>query len=164
MPGEKDLLNATVPFGTPHTFTIESQPGEKGILLWFDGLPQGAGARGGGKLAFEELAIGARTYSHTASPPYAQGFFEGDIAEVLIYSRTLNDAERASVEKYLAAKYAPQESAGRKPVALETVANVPPVQLFVPGFTVRELPIATTSSIAPTGNSWRWAMTAASGC
>ena len=92
-------------------------------------------------MAFEELIIGARFYSLNANPLYAQGWFDGDIGEVLVYSRGLNDAERAQVEKYLSANNAAQNLAGRKPVPLETVPNAPPVQMLVPGFAVQELPV-----------------------
>lgn len=140
--GAKDLLDLAVPFGTPHTFSVVTRAGSKGVQVWLDGLPQGARDRRAGKLSLEELAVGARVYSHSASPPHAQGFFEGDIAEVLVYNRALSDAERGQVENYLATKYVPQDFAGRKPVPLEAVSNVPPVQVFMPGFIVRELPVA----------------------
>ncbi|HEU0038823.1 MAG TPA: hypothetical protein VFR76_06085, partial [Verrucomicrobiae bacterium] len=139
--GAQDLLNIELPFATAHTYTITSRSGERGIQLWLDGFPQGSRSRSSGSMAFEELTIGARLYSLNANPPYAQGWFEGDMAEVLVYSRVLTDAERVQVEKYLAAKNTPQNFAGRKPVPLETASNLPPVQMFVPGFTALELPV-----------------------
>ena len=65
-------------------------------------------------MAFEELIIGARFYSLNAHPPCVQGWFDGDISEVLVYSRGLSDAERALVEKYLSANNPAQNLAGRK--------------------------------------------------
>jgi hypothetical protein len=135
------LLNLDVPFGIAHTYTITLRQGEKGVQLWFDGLPQDSRARAVGTMAFEEFTVGARCYSLNASPPYAQGWFDGDIAEVLIYSRVLIDAERVQVETYLTAKNTPQNFVGKKPVPLAMVSNTPPVQMFVPGFTVQELPV-----------------------
>ncbi|HEV8541914.1 MAG TPA: ThuA domain-containing protein, partial [Verrucomicrobiae bacterium] len=75
-----------------------------------------------------------------------QGYFHGEIAEFLIYSRALGGGERAAVEQYLKKKYAAllerpsQLGSSNKP--LVTVTNPPPVQFFVPGFATRELPVS----------------------
>src|SRR5258707_8957079 len=95
----------------------------------------------------DELTVGARCFSNTPEQPHTQGFLDGDIAEVLIFNRALSDTERSAVERYLLAKHAALRSSngelvpsGLRPLA--TVANPPAVQMFVPGFTVRELPIS----------------------
>src|SRR5581483_2323247 len=70
-----------------------------------------------------------------------------DIAEVLVYGRSLSADETKQVRDYLAAKYAalkdalPPDAVGRAGL-LVPVANPPPVQVCVPGFTVRELPVS----------------------
>src|SRR5205085_7492860 len=74
----------------------------------------------------------------------------GDIAEVLVYSRVLTDAERSAVDRYLAAKHGdrrrvemPPRYAAGKP--LVRVPQPPPVQVLVPGFSVRQLPVDLTN-------------------
>ena len=138
--GMKDMLGATVPFGTTHTFTITSAPGEKGVQVWMDGIIQGNRARGAEASTMDEITIGARFYSNTPEPAHVQNFLDGDIAEIIIYSRILSDAERVDLEKYLSSK-TPTRVEGRKLSPLVAVTNVPPVQVLVSGFTVRQLPI-----------------------
>ena len=91
----------------------------------------------------DQLVVGARYYG---VPLAIRGFFAGEIAEVLIFDRVLSEAERAEVDRYLEAKYKDVEPipprslvAGAKP--LNYVVDPPPVQMFVPGFTVHELPV-----------------------
>src|SRR5439155_18753637 len=76
-----------------------------------------------------------------------QGFLHGDIAEFLLYGRALEEPERATVQKYLATKYAallalPPSAGSDGSHQLVTVTNPAPVQMLVPGFTVRELPVS----------------------
>src|SRR5262249_5910021 len=75
-----------------------------------------------------------------------RGFLDGDLAEVLVFDHVLTDEDRAAVEKYLFTKYGaagplpiPALAAGGKP--LVRVNDPPPVQVLVPGFTVRRLPV-----------------------
>ena len=54
--------------------------------------------------------------------------------------------EQQAVEKYLLEKHAPLQQLALDPVAgglrpLEFVTNAAPIQMLVPGFTVRELPL-----------------------
>ncbi|HKS38537.1 MAG TPA: ThuA domain-containing protein [Verrucomicrobiae bacterium] len=137
--GAQDLLSAVVPFGVTHTLTITSDAAN--VRVWLDSLPQGMRPRSGGALALDEFTLGARHYSNSAEPPFTQGFFNGDIAEVLLYRRVLSEAERAEVERYLGSKHTALELDGRRLVPLIAVSNPPPVQMFVPGFIVRELPV-----------------------
>lgn len=139
--GGKNLLETVFPFGKFHLLTITSQPGDKGVKLFVDGIQQGARGRDCAALGFDQLTLGARFFSNTPEAPYAQGFLEGDIAEVLIYDRILSDEERASVERYLQGKILVQQIAGRKLAPLSLVSNLPPVQMLLPGFSVRELPL-----------------------
>jgi putative heme-binding domain-containing protein len=96
----------------------------------------------------DELLVGARHYT-LGGPPEARGFLDGDIAEVLVYDHVLSAEDRTAVERYLAAKYGtiaplPLPSADRgKP--LVRVQEPPPVQVLVPGFAVRSLPIELTN-------------------
>jgi putative heme-binding domain-containing protein len=147
--GAVNLLTEASPFATLRTLTVTSQPGAAGVKLFLDGKPQGHRDRApNSSLHMDQLVLGARCYSNEPRPPYIQGFFEGDIAEVLIYDRALSDADRRTVEQYLSAKYAnitppppPRHigEPGTRP--LVTVTDPPPLQFFLPGFAVRQLPL-----------------------
>ena len=71
---------------------------------------------------------------------------DGDIAEVLVFQKLLSEDQSADVQKYLSSKYnginevvpAPSESHRRQ---LEVVENPPALQMFLPGFSVHELPV-----------------------
>src|SRR5260370_30910260 len=75
-----------------------------------------------------------------------QGFFGGGIAEVLVFRRALKPEEKGAVECHLNKKYA---GLARELVTgstklghfLRPVADPPPVQMLLPGFTVREIPV-----------------------
>ena len=140
------LRSPAVPFGGWHLFGLDSRPGEPGARFFLDGTRQGTRVRAESVIHSDEFVLGARYYSNEGDPPYVQGFFHGDIAEFLLYRRALTDAERASVEIYLNTKYGLllHRSPGitGDSTALVPVTNPPPVQMFVPGFTVRELPVS----------------------
>jgi putative heme-binding domain-containing protein len=146
MNGQRNLRTTPGAFGRWQVLTVTSQPGTNGARLFVDGGGQGRRERNPGALRMDEFTLGARLYSNTPEPPSAQGFLDGDIAEVLVFSRVLPQAERQAVEKYLTEKHAPLHTlaAGPQPGGarpLELVANPPAVQMLVPGFTVRELPL-----------------------
>jgi putative heme-binding domain-containing protein len=137
---------ASFPFRTWHVFALTCQPGPAGVRLFVDGQPHGTRERKDSLVRLDAFVLGARHYSNTSEPPFTQGFLEGNVAEFLLYSRALPEAERTRVEKYLSAKYGqllalPPGAAGEGAKLLVTVTNPPPVQMLVPGFTVRELPI-----------------------
>ncbi len=139
--GERNLLKTQFDFGTFHVLALISAPGPGGVRLFADGTPQGQRDRAPSALRLDELAVGARLYSNNADPLAAQSPFEGDIAEVLVYGRALSDDERAKIERYLVAKYSGLKTTpGAGEVPLVAVKDPPLVQMFVPGFSVRELP------------------------
>jgi putative heme-binding domain-containing protein len=135
-----------LPFGGWHMFELQSTAGERGVRVFVDAKPHGIRERKASDIFMDEFVLGARTYSNIGEPPYIQGFFHGQISEALVYNRALTDDERIRVEQYLSNKYArllgrpPKLEGESKP--LVTVTNLPPVQVFVPGFTVRELPVS----------------------
>jgi hypothetical protein len=146
--GAVDLCNDAFPFGEFHLLEAVVGAGPGGVQLLVDGKPQATRGRVPDKLRLDELYLGARYYGN-GEPPRVQGFFEGALAEVLIYDRLLSEVERRAVGEYLAAKHA-----GLPPLSVERVAcgkplvpveRPPAVQMFVPGFTVRELPIDLTN-------------------
>ncbi|MDB6040413.1 MAG: hypothetical protein JWM99_4254 [Verrucomicrobiales bacterium] len=144
--GASQLVTTASNFGPFHSLEIFSEPKSVGTRLWIDGSRQGERSRTSSSLAMDELTIGARCYSNGTEAPYTQGYLDGAIAEVLLYSRILSDSERVSVEKYLEAKRSKlpalsQAASSKRENPLVTVSNTPPVQMLVPGFTVRELPL-----------------------
>lgn len=158
-PGERDLLNSTDAGVGPwmpaqagldrwHVFTVAVGTGSSGVALAVDGARRGTRERPGSEpLALEEWVLGARHYSNTPDRPHAQGFFAGDLTEVLLYDRLLPEAERRAVEAYLGDKYgALLRGLGAAPVKegavpLVMASNPPPVQVHFPGFSSRELPV-----------------------
>jgi hypothetical protein len=111
------------------------------VRSWLNGAAQGERERVPGAIAADVVAIGARFYSNTGEPPHVQGFFDGDIANVLIYRRVLDEQERAKVEHFLNGKSFVTQTPGRKFVALEMVTNDSPVRMFLPGFEAKQLPV-----------------------
>jgi putative heme-binding domain-containing protein len=144
--GARDLLDGTLPFGIHHTFEVHARAGSNGVALLLDGQDQGRRDRQTGRLRLDEITVGARFYSNEAAPPFVQGFFDGTIAEVVLYGRALTEAEARSVREYLRNKYSEfdadlaraEQASGR---SLRTATDPPPVQVLVPGFEVRELPL-----------------------
>ena len=144
--GERDLMDATTDFGRPHLITVVCGAGPAGVKVFLDGKQVGQRDRQPVALRMDRLTVGARFYNN-GGPADVRGFFEGDLAELLVFDRALSAAEREQVEKYLAQKYAellkarvirPKLGVGHRLVSVPA----PPVQMFVPGFSVRELPIA----------------------
>ena len=133
--GEKDLLNeaATFDFGTFHTLCLTGQAGGY-VRLHFDGAAHSSRPRTADSITPSELRVGMRYAGPGQPQPAEMGFFDGGIAEILIYRRVLSDNERAKVEAYLRQKHAPL-------FTLKGVPSRPTVQMLVPGFTVRELPV-----------------------
>src|SRR5262249_12531006 len=139
--GALNLLRGPLPFGEFHTLEVQSRAGAGGVALFVDGKPAGRRDRQRGTLQVDDLTVGARFYTNTADPPFLQGFLDGDVAEVLLYDRLLADSERKAVLDYLGRKHAGLTAAlaGGRP--LVPVADPPPVQMLVPGFTVKQLPV-----------------------
>ena len=52
-------------------------------------------------LDVDRITVGARYFGF---PPDIRGFLDGDILQVLVYDRVLDEAERREVEDYLAAR------------------------------------------------------------
>jgi hypothetical protein len=147
MSGAVNMLENTAPrFGGWHVISLETAPGARGARLFLDGTLQKARAREPSVIHLDDFVMGARHYSNAGPAPFLQGFFSGAMAEFLLYNRSLTAVERAAVEAYLNRKYGtlldrrPELSGEAKP--LVTVTNPPAVQMFVPGFTVRSIPLS----------------------
>ncbi len=148
--GFRDLLGGEIlgaaerPFGGFHVFTVRSRIAKGGNEFFLDSVKAGGRDRLESNIGLDQIAIGSRWYSNDpAQFPFAQGFFAGDLAAVAVYDRSLTDAEREAVEKSLLDQSARLHAlaAGTKGHALETLAEPPVIQVLVPGFTVRELPL-----------------------
>src|SRR5205085_5898743 len=134
--------------GRWHLLSLIAGRGPGGVKLFVDGKAQRERNRvEQSTLHVDEITFGARRYSHTTERPYAQSFFQGEIAEVIVFDRVLSDHERAYVENYLDAKYgALLRGIAGAPVRegaapLITAPDPPPIQFHFPGFTSRELPV-----------------------
>ena len=147
--GAVDIMGDDHPLGTFHVLSATTSPGKSGVKLYVDGNLSGQRDRAESILRADELRIGVRHYSNTADPTFDQGFFDGDIAEVLLFDRVLSDEERKHVEKYLASTHAellkliPESLREGKP--LVPIQNPPLVQMLLPGFAVQELPLDLTN-------------------
>ncbi len=148
--GEQNLLRARVPFGK--TFCAAVSIGGEKVTTYLDLAAQGARPRAkDGEMSAGHLLIGARSVSHDG-PPKPNGFFHGDIFEVLVYERALSADEIGSVNRYFTSKYAGivyiAEAAKTKvegAVALTAVKSPPVIQPLVPGFVARKLPVALSN-------------------
>jgi putative heme-binding domain-containing protein len=144
--GAVNLLRSDHPFGEVHVLEARGRVGPGGVEVAVDGTPAGRRDRAPGRLRLDDLTLGARFYSNTADPPSLRGFLDGDVAEVLLYDRALLDEERRAVTAYLRDKVAGlgqalAAAAAQEGTPLHSVADPPPVQMLVPGFTVKELPV-----------------------
>jgi putative heme-binding domain-containing protein len=146
--GARNLRTADGPFGRLYTLEVSSDG--KAVRAAVDGKSEGERPRSGEPVSLDEITVGARYYNNVPGPQHVDGFTRCDVAEVLVYGRSLSADETKQVRDYLAAKYAalkdalPPDAAGRGNL-LVPVANPPPVQVLVPGFTVRELPVNLTN-------------------
>jgi putative heme-binding domain-containing protein len=147
MTGVADLLGPSgrrAGFTKPVVLTVSSAPGPGGTLLFLDGKLAGRRDRAKGVINTDNLVLGARLYSNTGDPPNVSGFLRGEIAEVLLFDRAMTEEQRSRIEKYLAGKYenfTPPIDDAAKGKMLVSMENPPPVQTFVPGLIVRELPL-----------------------
>ncbi|HEV3164087.1 MAG TPA: ThuA domain-containing protein [Isosphaeraceae bacterium] len=148
--GAVDLMTSALLLATFHTLEVHAQPGAGGVALLVDGQKQGQRDRQAGTLKIDEITLGARFYTNENAPAFLRGFLDGDIAEVLLYDHLLSNDEARAVREYLVQKHsgltealAPLATRSGKP--LKTVAEPPPVQMLVPGFSVRALPVSLTN-------------------
>jgi putative heme-binding domain-containing protein len=138
--GEQNLMVKRAPLGTFQSVALVSSIGPSINRLYVNGALHGQRARGDGTVSFAEFRLGARHYSNTAEPTSDSGFFDGEIAEALLYGRALPEAEVAALADYLRKKH-PALAKGE--VALSDPR--PPVTMVVPGFTVKKLPVRLTN-------------------
>jgi putative heme-binding domain-containing protein len=150
--GARNLLKSASPFGTLHLIETVVDPKKKTVAVILDGKPAGSRPFAPASLRLNEITIGARYYTNGPGAQQVRGFLEGDIAEVLLYNRVLSDTETRAVRRYLETRYArlKEDLPARLKLArggepLVSVTDPPPVQMFLPGFTVKELPVDLTN-------------------
>ncbi len=145
-----NLLKSPLMFGEFHVITVSCRPGDDGVRVWIDGKPAGSRRRDAIPQQLDHFFLGARCYSLTSAPPHLRGFFDGDIAEVLLFDRALEEKELTSTNEYLRRKHKGLTEASaayerRRGHTLKTVAQAPPVQMLAPGFSVHQLPVDLTN-------------------
>ncbi len=149
--GANNLMNAAEPFGTLHTIEAVVDAATRKVQLTVDGKANGTRELDAKSIALDEMTLGARFYTNGPGEQIVRGPLRCDIAEVLLYNRVLDEADRKSVRDYLAAKHEklaealPQQLKLTPGVALVKAENPPPIQMLVPGFSVREIPIELTN-------------------
>jgi putative heme-binding domain-containing protein len=146
--GYQNLLKSDTPFGELHTLELIGDA--KAVTLTTDGKPAGSRPRDGKPISLDEITVGARFFNNSTGPQQVDCHGRWDVAEVLVYNRALTADEAKQVRAYLDAKHAelkknlPPEPAGPGS-PLVPVKDPPPVQVLLPGFTVRELPLDLTN-------------------
>jgi putative heme-binding domain-containing protein len=149
--GAKDLLDQAAPFQKLHVFAVTAAVGTDGVKTYLNGKLAGKRDRTPGTIGVDSLTVGARCFTNEPDPPSVRGFLEGDIAEVLLFDRVLANDERASIEAHLTKKYAATDEVLTKASAaaagepLKRVEHAPEVQMFLPGFSARPLPLDLTN-------------------
>lgn len=94
----QDLLDADVPFARPVVITVHIDADETSVRL--DGKPQQVAAGGQDILTVPQVRLGVRFHRQKY-----QGYYDGALSEVIVYQRSLPEAEVAQVESYLADWY-----------------------------------------------------------
>lgn len=144
--GARSLMQAAPPFGALQVIEITISPDTRTVSLTVDGEPQGTRPWEPAPIHIDELTVGARYYN-LFGPQQVTGWIAADVAEIALYGRELSADEATAVREHLLARHADLkrllseslELAGGVP--LESIEDPPPVQMFVPGFEVRELPL-----------------------
>lgn len=151
--GAANLRTASTSFGQLKILEASIDPSSSKVTLKVDGKSEGSRAFKAQSLSLEQLTVGARFYTHGPGEHIPRGFFQGDIAAILVYDKVLSDDDTAKVRKYLDQKYLSLNQALQatlptqlvRGVPLVKVPSPPPVQMLIPGFEVREIPLELTN-------------------
>ncbi len=144
--GMDDLMTSAFPFGGRHVFEVVVRTGKQGVELAVDGASQGKRDKSPSTIHGDELTIGARFYTNEPKPPSVGSHFAGDLAEVLVFNRALNQTERSQTTAYLKSKYQQLDEAlgggeGALSTAMQPIETPPEVQMLAQGFSAFKLPI-----------------------
>ena len=153
--GAQNLLQTSFPFGLLHVLEVVVDSKNMQVSLGLNGVAQGVRQTSGVEVIADQLTLGARFYNRGTGPFQPNSFLHGDIAELLVFDRTLAATETTAVRNYLDQKYAPlkeryqQERQREDKVAnveqLVPLQNPPAIQMLVPGFAVDALPVELTN-------------------
>lgn len=145
MGGERNLMGRSWPLGEARR--LAAVVGDAEAVLWVDGVRMKSRPRVPGPIAWQEMVLGARRYTH-GGPQEARGWFPGDIAELLVFDSALSDREQGEVDRYLATRHAAllkadQVALGlpKAPAPIQLLEPVVPCQVLAPGFEARWLPV-----------------------
>lgn len=150
--GAVDLLDRSSPFGTLQILQATIDPDSRQVTARLANQVTGSRPLEPRPMQIEHLTLGARFYTNGPGPQQVRGPFHGDLVEVIVYNRVLSPAEADSVYKYLHAKHAALSEALPRTLNLPSenepiikAANPPLLQMLVPGFEVREIPLELTN-------------------
>ena len=96
--GAGNLRTSSAPFGQGQLVVVST--GALLSQLFVNGEAEGTRPANGATTSLAEIRVGARYYQAKE-----QGYFDGDIAEVLFYGVELSDQQRSAICAYLAGKY-----------------------------------------------------------
>lgn len=148
--GARDLLDHEIPFGNLSQMVCVVDQKRELVELSVDGQKVGTREFKPTTIELEHLTLGARLIADRPTP--LLGYLKGDIAELIIYDRVLEDSEMLAVQSYLKDKH--KRLAASLPKQLNLADNLKPlvkaenppaIQMLVPGFRVRELPVSLTN-------------------
>lgn len=144
----QNLLGGERPYAQLQVFEVSTEADK--VRLHVDGQATGERPRDAQPISISELTAGARYYTLGGGPQQVQGFGAWDIAEILVYGRSLSSEETERIRNYLTEKYDPVRNAlppdlDGAVAILEPVENPPPIQTLLPGFAVEELPVDLTN-------------------
>jgi putative heme-binding domain-containing protein len=149
------LGDLAAPLAQPQAITVTGDElGDEAVKVYFNGRLTGHRPRGPAEpISMQRLIVGARSIANGDRPASIQSFLDGDVVEVLLFDRVLSDAERDALGKYLTDKHpaltnsaaALARSVQRGTAPLRRVQDPPAVQVFVPGFAARQLPVELTN-------------------
>ena len=143
----------SLPFGELFVFRMSIDPLNKQVTTGLNGVAKGTRPFNPSDLTMDELTLGARFYTNGPGEHQVRSPFHGDLACILIYDRVLSPTEADEVEKYLATKYVSLNpllkntlpKSLNSSVPLVHVKNPPPVQMLVPGFDTKEIPVTLSN-------------------
>ena len=113
VPGGGDFFDGSYPFRSAHVLHLGLRNSTSDLRV--DGAIVGTQVtKMMNPIAMDQIRVGARYWVNPSTDtPFERSYFDGDIAEVLLYSRALSEGESALVESYLFDKYeidpAPQQ-------------------------------------------------------
>ncbi len=155
--GATNLYRGESPFKTLKLLRVTVDPERKLVQLAVNQKTAESRPWIPSNLSTDEWTLGARFYTNGPGEQRPRGFLKGDIAEVMVFDRVLNESELEATENYLASKYAKVRDFLEKrasetvrhrddqAVPIVRVSNPPAVQLLQPGFQVQTLPVSLTN-------------------